>query len=131
MVRCASIKQDGERCGATAMRGYPTCYGHRPDLAEERRRNASRGGKSGGRGRGSGEITAIKGQLRELVEGVRSGRVDRGDAAVCGQLLNIVLRALDSERKIKETELLEERIAIVEERLSNHNPTGGYPWARS
>ena len=108
------------------MKSYPTCYGHRPDLAQERRRNASKGGKSGGRGRGSGKIIAIKGQLQDLVEGVRSGRVDRSDAAVCGQLLNLVLRGLDSERKIAETELLEERIATVEERLTKQNSPGGY-----
>ena len=29
MARCAFIKPGGERCGATAMRGYDTCYGHR------------------------------------------------------------------------------------------------------
>lgn len=126
LTRCSFIKADGHRCGATAMKGYPTCYGHRADLAQERRRNASKGGKSGGRGRGSGEIIAIKEQLRDLVEGVCSGRVGRSDAAVCGQLLNIVLRALESERKIKETELLEERIATVEERLARQNSTRGH-----
>ncbi len=126
LTQCAFIRADGHRCGASAMKGYSTCYGHRPDFAQERRRNASKGGKSGGRGRGSGEIIAIKEQLRDLVEGIRSGRVDRSDAAVCGQLLNIVLRALDSERKIKETELLEERLATVEERLARQNSTGGY-----
>jgi hypothetical protein len=45
------------------MKGYPTCYGHRPDLAEERRRNASKGGKRGGRGRSQTELTDIKTRL--------------------------------------------------------------------
>ena len=54
MAKCAFIKPGGDRCGARAMKGYETCYGHRPDLAEERKRNASRGGKRGGRERGIG-----------------------------------------------------------------------------
>ncbi len=52
MARCAFTKPGGQRCKAAAMKGYDTCYGHREDLADVRRANASKGGKSGGRGRG-------------------------------------------------------------------------------
>ncbi len=75
MARCAFIKPGGQRCGATAMKGYETCYGHRPDLAEERKRNAAKGGRSGGRGRGSGELTSIKARLSEMLDTVLSGVV--------------------------------------------------------
>jgi hypothetical protein len=43
LAKCAFIKPGGDRCGSIAMKGYDTCYGHRPDLADERRRNASKG----------------------------------------------------------------------------------------
>jgi hypothetical protein len=67
-------------------------------------------------------LTDIKTQLKELVSQVRSGETDRGDAAVCAQLLGVHLRALEVERKIREIDLLEERVTEVEahvkERLS-------------
>ncbi len=44
-----------------------------------------------------------------------AGEVERADAAVCGQLLNVKLRALEVERKVKETEELEERLASLEQ----------------
>jgi hypothetical protein len=97
------------------MGGYPTCYGHRSDLADERRRNASKGGKAGGRGRPASELAGVKAQLQEMADKVLSGALDRGDAAVAGQLLNIKLRALETERKWKETSELEGRIAALEE----------------
>lgn len=118
MARCAFIKPGGGRCGATAMRGYEHCYGHRPDLAEERRRHASRGGRSGGRGRGSGELAGIKTLLSELTDRVLGGDgvepLETGRAAVANQLVNTRLRALELERKIKETEELEARIEELE-----------------
>src|SRR5215212_6650329 len=117
MARCAFIKPGGDRCGATAMKGYDTCYGHRPDLADERRRNASKGGRSGGRGRGrsSSELACIKAQLEDLTEQVLSGELPTGRAAVANQLINTRLRAIEQERKIREAEEIEERLSRLEE----------------
>jgi hypothetical protein len=97
------------------MRGYPTCYGHRPDLAAERRRNASKGGKRGGRGRPASELAGVRGQLQEMADKVLSGELDRAAAAVAGQLLNVKLRALELERRWRELTELEERIAALEQ----------------
>ncbi len=114
MAKCAFIKPGGDRCGARAMKGYETCYGHRPDLAEERKRNASRGGKRGGRGRGRGEITEIKDLLKDLTDRVIGIEMGSGVAAVANQLINTRLRAVELERKIRETESLEARIEELE-----------------
>lgn len=57
----------------------------------------------------------MKGQLQDLTDRVLSGDVDRSAAAVCGQLLNVKLRAVEVERKIKEQEELEERIEALEQ----------------
>ncbi len=128
MVRCAFIKQDGERCGATAMRGYSTCYGHRPDLAQERRRNASRGVRSGGRGRPSAgdEISWIRRMLREAVVDVSTGKMDRSRAAVAIQGLNALRGLLEAEYRIKEAQEFEERIAAVEVRLAEQRSKGDH-----
>lgn len=126
MSRCAYIKPGGERCGATAMKGYDTCYGHRPDLADERRRNASRGGRSGGRGRGSGELREIKGLLKDLTDKVLRVEMGSGVAAVANQLINTRLRAVELERKVKETEELEARIDELER--TGGGRKGGTKW---
>jgi hypothetical protein len=97
------------------MKGYSTCYGHRPDLAEERRRNASRGGKRGGRGRPAAELAAAKREIHAVIAGVLTGRVERSVGAVVFQGFNTLLKAIEVERKIKETQDLEERITALEE----------------
>ena len=114
MHRCAAIKANGERCKADAMPGAEWCYSHHPDRAEQRSRNASRGGKSGGRGRSNNELGEAKNQLQYLTDAILDGRVNRADAAVCGQLLNVKLRALEQERRWREVEELAARLEAVE-----------------
>jgi hypothetical protein len=109
------------------MKGYETCYGHRPDLAEERKRNAARGGRSGGRGRGSGELTSIKAQLAQMLDTVLSGVVPTAPYAVGNQILNTLLRAIEIERKIKETDQLEARLEELE-RAAGEQPKGERRW---
>ena len=119
MLRCAGIKRDGGRCTVIVAPSESYCYHHSPERAEERKRNASRGGRSKG---GRSEISDLKAQLRRRTDKVLAGEVVRADAAVVGQLLNIKLRAIEVERKIKETEEFEERIAALERR---HQANGG------
>jgi|SRR5215203_3149263 hypothetical protein len=118
MSLCAYIKPGGERCGSIAMKGYQHCYGHRPDLADERRRNASKGGRSGGRGRGSGELTEVKILLADLINRVLKTEgaedIETGRAAVANQLINTRLRAIEVERKVKETDELLARLEELE-----------------
>jgi hypothetical protein len=52
MPQCAGIKRDGGRCAVVVGPGQSHCYAHDPTRAEERRRNASRGGRT----RGNGEL---------------------------------------------------------------------------
>jgi hypothetical protein len=114
MARCAGIKADGGRCGAQAMRNSQWCIGHDPDHAEARRRRASKGGKRGGRGRPIVAAADVAQQMQDLTDKVLSGTLDRADAAVCSQLLNIKLRALEVGRKLKEAEELEARLEELE-----------------
>src|SRR5215204_2175809 len=117
MTRCAFIKPGGDRCGSIAMKGYDTCYGHRPDLADERQRNASKGGKRGGRGRPQAELADIKRRLSDLADDVLEGRQDKGVAAVASQVLNVYLRAVSVELKAREQLELIERLEALEESL--------------
>ncbi len=114
MPRCAGIKRDGGRCAVVVGPGHTHCYAHDPGRSQERRRNASRGGKSKGAG---GELPELKKRLRDLADGVLDGSVDRGAAAVANQILNTLIRAVEQERKIRETAELAERLEAMEEVL--------------
>ena len=114
MSKCAGIRADGGRCGAQAIRDTEWCFNHHPDYEEARRRRASRGGKRGGRGRPQLELADIKQRLSELADNVLTGAVDRGNAAVVSQVLNVYLRAVSVELKAKEQQDLIERMEELE-----------------
>ena len=126
-VRCSAITKGGTRCRLDATHGS-YCYQHAPETVEERRRNASRGGKAGGNGRPSGlsEITDIKGVIRRVVGGVLNGSIERGTGAVAFQGLNTLLKAVEVERKIKEQEEVLARIEALEELQPDNANAGGY-----
>jgi hypothetical protein len=114
MPQCAGIKRDGGRCAVVVGAGQSHCYAHDPDRAEERKRNASRGGKSKSAG---GELPDLKKQLKNLAADVLDGTVERGRAAVANQILNTIIRAIEQERKLLETGELAERLEALEEVL--------------
>ncbi len=117
MSLCSGIRADGGRCKAQARRNSEWCIGHDPDQAEARRRRASKGGKRGGRGRPQAELAEVKSILRGLAGSVLQGTTDRQDAAVVGQLLNTVIRAVSVELKAREQLELVERLEMLEEAL--------------
>jgi hypothetical protein len=119
-VRCAAITRAGERCRAEATHGS-YCWSHAPETAEARKRRAIKGGRSGGNGRASrssraAEASEIRAELRRMAAEVEAGQLDRGAAAVAGQLLNYALGALRTELKAQEIEDLIPRIEAVERR---------------
>ena len=121
---CAGIKRSGGRCTVSVGPGQHFCHHHDPARAGERRRAASRAGKS----KPSRELIGIKTQLEKLTEGVLSGEIATGVAAVANQLMNTRLRAVELQRKVKETEEFEERIETLE-RLAHRSPaTGDRSW---
>lgn len=127
MASCSGIKAGGGPCGAQAIRGSAWCFNHHPGYEQQRRRRASRGGKHGGRGRPQSELADLKARLSALVDDVLVGKVDRGDAAVAGQLLNTYIRAVGVELKAKEQQELIERI----EALERSREKGERSWRRA
>src|SRR5215208_2274052 len=127
MALCSGIKADGTRCKAQAIRGSAYCVGHDPDQAEARHRRASKGGKRGGRGRPVSELSRLGARLEELAEKVLKGEVDRGDAAVAGQLLGTsraCLRDVLSATEEQLREQVEELEAIAEEQRMQDRERG-------
>ena len=93
---------------------------------DDRRRRASKGGKRGGRGRPQAELADIKRRLLQLTDSVLEGSQDRASAAVAGQLLNGVIRAVGVELKVREQLVLVERMEELEGLLERWKERGGY-----
>jgi hypothetical protein len=121
MVVCRATKRNGESCTLPANGPQSLCWAHDPKNAERRRKGASRGG----RGKANRELPTIKALLEDLTERVLSGELETGRAAVANQLVNTRLRAIEQERKIKETEELEARLEALEAKLPRVQPMKG------
>ena len=123
MRKCAGITQAGTACKGTPIDGSQWCYVHHPAHAEERRKNGSKGGKRGGRGRPVSELARLGRRLEELADKVLNGEVNRGDAAVAGQLLGASRACYKDVLSATEetlSEQVEELEAIAEEqRIQN------------
>jgi hypothetical protein len=115
-VRCAGTKRDSSPCTATVEPPHRFCWWHDPANADKRRRAASKAGKS----KPSRELAGIKQRLSDLADDVLEGRQERAVAAVASQVLNVFLRAVSVELKVREqqeiTERLEELETLLEQR---------------
>lgn len=111
MARCAGSKPDGTPCERIVPASQDYCYSHDPDRSDERRRAASKAGKS----KPNKEIQDIKQRLSELADDVLDGDVDKGAAAVVSQVLNVYLRAVSVDLKVRENLEFEERLEALEQ----------------
>ncbi len=121
MPRCAGNKPDGTPCERIVGASQRYCYSHDETRREQRRRAASKAGRS----KAGGELAQVKGELRALAGAVLAGRIDKGRASVATQALGVYLRAVEIERKIRETEELESRIEALEQARGE---AGGSRW---
>jgi hypothetical protein len=108
--QCSGITRQGTLCTRSVEGPNGLCWLHDPTRSEERRRAASKAGKA----KPNRELADVKDSLRAMIDDVRSGTMDRGSAAVCGQLYNTLIRAVSVELKVREVEELEQRIAELE-----------------
>jgi hypothetical protein len=120
---CMATKRDGSPCTLSSNESTGLCWAHDPANAERWRRGQSRGGKS----KPTKEIIDIKRRLSDLAGDVLEGRVERGDGAVASQILNVYLRAVSVEMKVKEVEEIEGRLEELETALERKSQ-GGSRW---
>lgn len=124
---CAGSKRDGSQCTATVNAPQTLCWWHDPANAKQRKRTASKAGRA----KPNKEIVSIRARLSDLAEDVLNKEVDRADAAVAGQLLGTVIRAIGTELKVKEQLELEQRMSEIEEHLEKSKPSNhrrSSPW---
>src|SRR3712207_6265265 len=110
MRKCAAITASGTACKGIPIEGSSYCYVHSPETAEERKAYGRKGGKRGGRGRPSAEIHAAKGEIRRVIDAIEAGDIETKVGTAMFQGWNLILRALDTERNIRETEELAEQV---------------------
>src|SRR5215217_7957776 len=115
MNRCLGTKRDNSPCTVSVTPPQTYCWWHDPANADARKQAAARGGKRAGRGRPQAELSDIKRRLSDLADDVLEGRQDRAVAAVASQVLNVLLRAISVETKLKE------QLAVHHYSLSNQN----------
>jgi hypothetical protein len=129
LAKCTGITRSGVRCKGRAIDSSGYCHAHHPDRAEQRKRAASKGGKRGGRGRPMAELHSIRDRIETLVEDVLKGRVDKGRAAVAGQLYNTLIRAVSVELKAKEVEEIAKEVEDIKDMLeAKRNQRRDYGW---
>jgi hypothetical protein len=102
------------------MHGSEFCINHHPEHAAARKRNGSKGGKRGGRGRPSAELKRLQGRFEKLADDVLAGEVDKGVGAVVGTLLQGARACIRDTVAAREQEELAERLEKLEEALKAH-----------
>jgi hypothetical protein len=112
-VKCAGTKRDNSPCTATVEPPQRFCWWHDPANADKRRRAASKAGKA----KPNRELASIKTRLPDLADDVLADKVDKGVAAVASQVLNVYLRAMSVELRVREQMELIERLESLEEGL--------------
>ena len=109
MRQCSGIRRNGERCTQTVEPPNSYCWHHAPERAEERRRAASKAGRS----RPSTEVRTIKEEIKSVISEVKAGELDRNDAAVMIQGYRALKDFIALERQVKETDELAAEIETL------------------
>jgi predicted RNA-binding Zn ribbon-like protein len=126
MNRCLGTKRDNSPCTVSVEPPQTFCWWHDPANAAARKQAAARGGKRAGRSRPQTELSDIKRRLSDLADDVLEGRQEKAVAAVASQVLNVLLRAISIEMKLKEQLELTTRLEALEEGLEQNR--GSSTW---
>ena len=102
MSKCPGITAKGKPCQGYVHPGKTYCPAHDPARAEARKEVAVKAGR-----RRSHEFQAVKQELRQLANDVRSGAMNRADAAVIGQILGTWAKVAEAHVKLRQFEEVE------------------------
>ena len=117
MAQCREYRADGQPCKGTATGPEGYCWAHDPANADRRRAQASKAART----KPNRELREVKSLAAELTQKVLSGELEPQRAAVANQLTQTRIRAIEQQRKIRETEDLEERLQQLEASLPKSN----------
>src|SRR5215210_3562508 len=117
MTKCSATTRAGAPCKGVAIDGTGLCVAHHPEFADARRRNASKGGRRGGRGRPVAELAALRVENADIRKRLLEGKLRPGVAAVAVQSINTDIRAVSAALRAREQEELVERLEALETAL--------------
>jgi hypothetical protein len=117
MARCGFVKDDGRPCERIVKASQRYCYSYDPQRVSERKRNAARGGRRGGRGRPVVEVAALRDENSDIRRRLLDGKLRPGVAAVAVQSINTDIRAVSAALKAHEQEELAGRLEALEDVL--------------
>ncbi len=111
--RCQGITSQGKRCEKIVGPAQTLCFLHDPTRASERSELASKAAKAR-HASPCDEIVEIRQEMKSLADLVRQKKVTVGVGSVVNQILGNMLRTFDQERRQREFDDLERRLAEVE-----------------
>lgn len=109
MSQCTAITRGGKRFQKLADGPNGMCWTHDPENADQRVRNAHKGGK----GKANQEVRLVKEELKQTIADVRAGELDRNDAGIMIQGYRALQGYLELERRILETDELQAEIEAL------------------
>lgn len=122
MARCQGVKARGEPCERIVPDDSTYCYAHDPANAEQRSAIARKAGKVR---KPATEITEVKNRLRHIAEGVLDGTIEKGRGSVAIQAYGVMVRAVETTRRIHETEEIVARIEDLEHERERETAASG------
>ena len=123
MPRCSASKPDGSPCERIVGATQDFCFSHDPSHSEERKRNASKAGKS----KSNRELRDVRRQLQDITDRVLTGGLDTKRATAATQALQAKIRAVEVERRLEELYEVEEALAELESRTVANRRGAGWP----
>ena len=94
---CTATRKDGTPCTAGAQQGRPYCWGHDPDLAEQRRAKSAQGGTNKAtirrlERRMPGDLRPVLDHLYGALEGLQTGETDPKTATAMASVASAIGR---------------------------------------
>ncbi len=115
MAQCRATTRTGAHCQRSVEGPHGYCWGHAPENAAQRSRQASRAGRA----KPNKELATIKHEVRAVIDGVLGGRFDKGVASVALQGYSILLRATELQKKVFEVDELAAEIQELKREYGN------------
>jgi hypothetical protein len=122
MTACIGLTAKGNLCQGIAAYGSDYCPAHDPARKDARYRAASKAARS--KKGGSKEISNLKAELEALAEDVLACEVEPKVAAVATQIYNARIKLIEVERRMREADDIERRIAEIQEALDRTGDSG-------
>ena len=132
--RCQGITASGKRCEKLVAGSHTHCFSHDPTKAQRRSEAASKAAKAK-HAETCAEILEIRENLKSISAGVLKGTITTAKGSVVAQLIGVLLRTFDEQRKQIEHDELRKEVDELKARfatrtLENDSEFGSGYWAR-